>query len=167
MRCTLLKWSWLVAYLVTFASPVWAAREWASDKEPSFGYSFAYPAEIFRPLDNRDKPHFRYFASNSADAKFVVGAWENTKGQTPAEFRRWLVENVGGYDELTYSPHGRSWFVMSGHRGTSIYYEKVMFSCGGQLVNVLAVTYPANQRRFYDQIVENMEDGFRPGRNCA
>jgi hypothetical protein len=167
MRCTLPKWSWLVTSLLAFASPALGAREWASDREPSFGYSFAYPAQIFRPLHNQDKPHFRYFTSNSSDAKFVVGAWENTKGQTPAEFRRWLVENVGGYDELTYRPHGRSWFVMSGHRGTSIYYEKVMFSCAGQVVTVLALTYPEGQRGLYDPVVEDMEDNFRPARNCS
>ena len=56
---------------------------------------------------------------------------------------------------------------MSGHRGTSIYYEKVMFSCGGQVVNVLALTYPESQRELYDSIVEDMEDNFRPARNCS
>jgi hypothetical protein len=167
MPSTLLKWSWLVAVLiVTSCSASAAAKRWVTEVEPSSGYSFAYPAPVFKPLGSQGKRHFRYFG-NSSDAKFVVGAWENTKGQTPGEFKRWLIENVGGYEELTYRPRGRSWFVMSGYRGQSIYYEKVMFSCGGQLVNVLAVTYPANQRGFYDQIVETMEDSFRPGRNCT
>lgn len=166
MRFTLVKWSCLVAIVASTASSALADREWASEVEPTFGYRFAYPAHVFNSLGGHGKPHFRYFG-NSSDAKFVVGAWENTKEQTPEEFKRWLIENVGGYEEITYRPRGRSWFVMSGYRGDSIYYEKVMFSCGGQLVNVLALTYPANQRRFYDQIVEDMEDSFRPGRNCS
>ena len=28
---------------------------------------------------------------------------------------------------MTYRPRGRSWFVLSGYRGDTIYYEKVMF----------------------------------------
>jgi hypothetical protein len=40
---------------------------------------------------------------------------------------------------MTYLPRGRTWFVISGYRGDDIYYEKVMFSCGGSVVNVLAI----------------------------
>jgi len=43
------------------------------------------PDSDIHPLDNQNKPHFRYFTSNSLEAKFVMGAWEKTKGQTPAE----------------------------------------------------------------------------------
>jgi hypothetical protein len=43
-------------------------------------------------------------------------------------------------------------------------YEKAMFSCGGRLINSFAVLYPVAERRFYDPIVEGMEDSFRPGR---
>jgi hypothetical protein len=42
-----------------------------------------------------------------------------------------------------------------------------MFSCGGQVVSVLAVTYPERERQLYDPIVEDMEDNFRPARNCS
>jgi len=34
-------------------------------------------------------------------------------------------------------------------------------------VNVFAITYPVDQRNIYDQIVERMEDSFRPGRRCS
>jgi hypothetical protein len=57
--------------------------------------------------------------------------------------------------------------VLSGYRGDSIYYEKVMFSCGGSLVNVFAITYRVDQRNIYDPILERMEDTFRPGRRCS
>ena len=54
--------------------------------------------------------------------------------------------------------------MLSGYRGNSIYYEKVMFSCGGSLVNIFAITYPVEQRDVYDPIGERMENIFRPGR---
>lgn len=77
------------------------------------------------------------------------------------------MENAGGYDELTYRPRGRSWFVLSGYRGDTIYYEKVMFSCRGRVVNVFAITYPVNERDIYDPVVERMENVFKPGRACT
>src|SRR5689334_9676119 len=144
-----------------------AAARWALQRDPELGFRYSYPAEVFSPLKSDGKPYFHYFASPSSDAKFMVGAWDNARGQSPEGLKRWLIENVGGYDETTYRPTGRSWFVLSGYRGDAIYYEKVMFSCGGSLVNVFAVTYPVQQRNMYDPIVERMEDTFRPGSRCS
>jgi hypothetical protein len=144
-----------------------AAARWALQSDPELGFRYSYPAEVFSPLKGDGKPYFHYFASPSSDAKFMVGAWDNARGQSPEGLKRWLIENVGGYDETTYRPKGRSWFVLSGYRGDTIYYEKVMFSCGGSLVNVFAVTYPVEQRNTYDPIVERMEDTFRPGNRCS
>ena len=90
----------------------------------------------------------------------------NEEGRTPAAFKEWLIANTEGYDELTYRPRGRSWFVLSGYRGDNIYYEKVMFSCGGDVVNVFAMSYPVAERSHYDPIVERIEDQFRPGKAC-
>jgi hypothetical protein len=56
--------------------------------------------------------------------------------------------------------------VLSGYRGDKIYYEKVMFSCQGQLVSVFAITYPVDQRETYDPVVERMENAFKPGGRC-
>jgi hypothetical protein len=67
---------------------------------------------------------------------------------------------------MTYVPRGRSWFVISGYRGDDIYYEKVMFSCAGGVVNVFAISYPEALRHLYDPVVEQMEDSFRPGHHC-
>ena len=41
-----------------------------------------------------------------------------------------------------------------------------MFSCAGGVVNVLAITYPTDQRDLYGPVVEHMEDTFRPARRC-
>ena len=74
--------------------------------------------------------------------------------------------NADGYEDVTYEPRGRSWFVVSGYRGDQIYYEKVIFSCGGRIVNILAIAYPEARRELFDPIVERMEDHFKGGRRC-
>ena len=153
--------------LVVSSTAGTAAANWALQTDRELGFRYSYPAEVFSPIEGDGKPYFHYFASPSSEAKFLVGGWNNARGQSPEGLKRWLIENVGGYDETTYRPRGRSWFVLSGYRGDSIYYEKVMFSCGGSLVNVFAITYPVEQRDMYDPIVERMEDTFRPGSRCS
>lgn len=143
------------------------SQGWSRQRDPGVGFRFSYPSELFSPLPGDGKPYFHYFASQDESAKFLVGAWNNRKRQTPETFKRWLMANAGGYQELTYNLRGRSWFVLSGYRGDQIYYEKVMFSCGGTLVNVFAISYPADARQLYDPVVERMEDNFRPGSGCA
>lgn len=160
--------AWLaVAALAFIVLPARAAvSHWELQTDPHLGFRYSYPSEVFSPIEGDGKPYFHYFASSSPEAKFLVGGWNNAKGQSPEAFKRWLIQNVGGYDETTYHPRGRSWFVLSGYRANTIYYEKVMFSCGGSVVNVFAITYPTDQRDFYDPIVERMEDGFGPGSRC-
>ena len=139
---------------------------WSFEQDQELGFRYAYPLNLFSELRGDGKPAFHYFASHGSAAEFLVGAWNNRENRTPEGFKRWLIANAGGYDDVTYRPRGRSWFVLSGYRGEDIYYEKVMFSCGGQVVNVMAITYPTNQRETYDPVVEHMEDNFRPARSC-
>jgi hypothetical protein len=145
-----------------------AIAPWTFERDQELGFRYSYPQHLFYEIEGDGKPAFHYFASPlTPDAKFLVGAWNNRKGQTPPELKHWLMSNLGGYDDITYQPHGRSWFVMSGYRGSTIYYEKVMFSCRGTVVNILAVMYPTAQRDFFDPAVEHMEDNFRPGETCS
>jgi hypothetical protein len=168
VRATMFRSALACVALALVVLPAGAgASRWALQTDPDLGFRYSYPAEVFSPIENDGKPYFHYFASPSSEAKFLVGGWNNGKGQSPEGLKRWLIENVGGYDETTYRPRGRSWFVLSGYRGDSIYYEKVMFSCGGSLVNVFAITYPVDQRNIFDPIVERMEDTFRPGSRCS
>jgi hypothetical protein len=143
-----------------------AMAAWQSEHDPEMGFRFSYPSELFQRTEGDGKPGFHYFASPDSEAKFLAGGWDNAAGQSPASLKRWMIENVGGYDELTYRPRGRSWFVLSGYRGDTIYYEKVMFSCRDRLVNVFAITYPTSQRKLYDSVVERMEDVFKTGTRC-
>ena len=141
-----------------------ASKErWIEQRDPQFGYNYSYPEALFASVAGDGKPGFHYLAANASDAKFLVGAWDNRDGATPEHFKRWMIANAGGYEEITYQPRGRSWFVLSGYRGDQIYYEKVMFSCGERIVNILAIAYPVAERDQFDPVVERMEDRFSTG----
>jgi hypothetical protein len=152
--------------VAAIASASAATAPWAIEQDSALAFKFTYPRDLFHRTPGDGKPSFHYFVSRDSDAKFMVGAWDNKADQTPGEFKRWLMANTGGYDAMTYVPRGRSWFVLSGYRGDAIYYEKVMFSCAGRIVNVLAMTYPKGLRHLYDPVVEQMEDSFRPSSRC-
>ena len=156
----------LLLYLVAISSVSAATRTWTNERDPALGFNFSYPRDLFQRTEGDGKPSFHYFVSRDAEAKLMVGAWNNEAGQTPSEFKQWLLANTGGYDATTYVPRGRTWFVLSGYRGDDIYYEKVMFSCAGSVVNVFAITYPQGLRRQYDPVVEQIEDNFRPSNRC-
>lgn len=167
------RWKTLLAIAALFVigAPLAAvhagSQGWSRHRDPGVGFRFSYPSQLFAPIPGDGKPYFHYFVSPDDTAKFLVGAWNNGKRQTPESLKRWLMANAGGYEDVTYRPRGRNWFVLSGYRGDRIYYEKVIFSCGGAAVNVFAIAYPVEARELYDPVVERMEDDFRPGRGCA
>jgi hypothetical protein len=107
------------------------------------------------------------FVSEDGRAKLVVFGAENTENFTPAEYRSIILKEFAGYDEVTYGPRGSTWFVLSGFRGGDIYYQKVMFSCGGRIINALSITFPRDEKPFYEPIIERVEDNFRPARGQA
>ena len=44
-----------------------------------------------------------------------------------------------------------------------IFYEKAIFSCGGQLITSFAMLYPADKREVFDPIVARVANSFVPG----
>lgn len=102
--------------------------------------------------------------SQDGESKIVVFGALNEDGISPREYRKILLEEFGGYDKLDYQPIGKTWFVLSGYRGDTIYYQKVMFSCGNRVVNVFSINFPTAEKSFYERLVEIMEDNFRTGR---
>ena len=162
------QWGFLAALIVTLLAVGANAgnSHWQTIRDPGFGFTFSYPPVLFDRLPDDEKPSFYYFAAPEGEAKFLAGAWHEPTAGTPQKFKQWLLDNAQGYDEVTYRPRGRTWFVLSGYRGEQIYYEKVMFSCGNQVVNVFAMVYPVAERKRFDPVVERMEDQFHPGRRC-
>jgi hypothetical protein len=157
----------LVLVLTAIAANGAQARaDWSTQKDEQFGFTYSYPAELFVRTEG-ERHSFYYFRSQQTDAKFLVGAWNNERASTPEEFKNWMLTHAEGYEDITYQPHGQSWFVLSGHRGDEIYYEKTIFACGGRVVNVFAIAYPELERQRFDPVVERMEDNFKSGAGCG
>jgi hypothetical protein len=144
------------------------AREdgWVPYVNERFGFSFSYPAAVFQPAHRSEAGDGEAFRAIEGDGRLLAGAFENDDGHTLESYRGFIRERSYSGFEVSYAPRGRTWFVLSGESGTQVFYEKVMFSCGGRVINSFALIYPIASKRRFDAIVEGIENSFRPGRGC-
>ena len=138
--------------------------DWADYHNERFGLGLSYPTSVFRLERATTDGDGRLFRSRDGRARLLVGAFVNADGLSPASYQRFAARYSYPGMRIDYAPSGRNWTVLSGIRGDTMVYEKAMFSCGGSLINSFAMLYPVEERRFYDPIVERIEDSFRPGR---
>lgn len=91
------------------------------------------------------------------DARFEMSAMR-VEGVNNASDLRALIEGSEDYENMTYTPGGSRWLVVSGYRGPNIYYEK--FLIGSDKVRGFSVQYPTAKRDLYDPVVERLEESF-------
>jgi hypothetical protein len=132
-------------------------------KNTRFGYSLTYPSDVFNPEPESDNGDGRKFYSADHAAKVAVFGAYNTEKFTMEKYRDTLLKQFAGYEKVTYSPRGKTWFVLSGFHDGAVYYQKVMFSCGSDVINVLAINWPEASRERYDPIIELLEKNFHTG----
>lgn len=128
-----------------------------------FGYSFTYPREHFFPEPESPRGDGRSFYSQDRKAKVTVFGAHNSEKFTMDDYRKTLLKEFDGYEQVTYQPRGRTWFVLSGYHKGLVYYQKVMFSCENEIISVMAVKWPVENREHYDPIIEVLEKNFHPG----
>lgn len=141
-------------------------RNWTELRNERYGFSLQYPADVFVLERTADAGDGQVFASKESDAKLLVGALANESGYTPTTYQNYIAQHSYGQYRVDYRRLGRSWFALSGEGGGKTFYEKVMFSCEGRLINSFAMIYPTDQRSTFDPIVEHIEDTFRPSSEC-
>jgi hypothetical protein len=162
-----LEMTWCISFVtILFSAGLFSAAlsqgfKWESYRSERFGYTLLFPADVFKPRGEPPHGDGFEFVSRDGGAKLKVFAAYNTDNMGLVEYRAAVLGNFESYDKMDYGPMGQSWFVLSGIRGDSIYYQKVLFSCGGRVINAFALTYPKQQKREYDDIVTGIEKNFR------
>jgi hypothetical protein len=151
--------------------PSWAQdltgdAEWAAYRNERFGFTLSYPARVFHVEKRSEAGDGQVFISKDGEARLLVGAFSNSDKHTLASYQDYVLRNSYANYTVTYQRRGESWFVASGKGDGKTFYEKVMFTCGGQLINSFVMIYPDDQRSTFDPIVERIEDTFRPATRC-
>ena len=136
---------------------------WQSYRNERFGLSLSYPAKVFQMERTSEAGDGVVFGARGIDARMLVGALPNRDRHTVATYQDFVARKSYAAYRIHYRPRGNTWFVLSGEGDEKIFYEKVVFSCGGRLINSFALIYPAADRQIFDPIVERVEDTFRAG----
>jgi hypothetical protein len=141
-------------------------EDWTEYRNDRFGLNVLYPADVFTPDRAAEAGDGQLFRSEVGGGRLLVGALINDSGFSPASYQSYIARKSYGQYKIDYRPVGQNWFALSGEGNGRIFYEKVIFSCGGRLINSFALLYSTDNRVEFDRIVERMEKSFRPGQNC-
>jgi hypothetical protein len=147
--------------LLVFQAPA-KADQWLIYQNDRYGTTIDYPDRFKAepPPDNDDGRKF-----TSADgAEFSVSASYNALDFDLAKYQDFILKNRGRGEVVTYKTHGDNWFVISGTKGSDIFYERHVLSHGGEMTEDFVMTYPAAAKPRYDPIVARMAKSFRPGK---
>ena len=134
-----------------------SAQGWSRYTDPAFGTRIDVPVGLFGPLQRTTEG----VIFRGRQTKLEISA-KSAPGIGGARDLRAAIGKAPGYDRVDYTPSGSNWLVVSGFRGSMIFYEKYFVANG--VVEGFSFEYPIAERRFYDPVVEHMEDTFRPGR---
>ena len=139
---------------------------WVPYVNDRFGFSFRYPAAVFEPERKSERGDGEIFVGAGGEARLLVGAFENSDRHTVASYMNFIRRDSYSDYPVSYAPRGQTWFVLSGESSQNVFYEKVMFSCGGRIINSFALMYPVAAKSVFDPVVEGIENSFRPGQSC-
>jgi hypothetical protein len=128
---------------------------WSRYRNERFGTLVEVPLHIFKlvepPPVNGDG---RAFASQDGAQLTISGSYgPYVVTDTFNAYKAWLLENAE-LDRITYRAEGKTWLVLSGVKGQSIVYQKVVEGCGA--AHTLDIEYPASQKDLYDPVAVRM-----------
>ena len=143
------------------------AEETATYLNQRYGFTLSYPTARFRPQEPLSEEG-RVWVSHDGNARLLAGALPNADGMNLRDYRELLLKQSYPGAELDYAPVRDTWFVLSGTREGTMFYERVTFTCGGRLINSWAMLYPVEERQVYDRVLEKVARTYRAGeRNCG
>jgi hypothetical protein len=142
-------------------------EEIATYTNKRFGFQLSYPTARFKPQEPLSEEG-RIWVSHDGNARLMAGALPNADGMNLKDYREFVLNKSYAGGTLDYAPIRDNWFVLSGTRDGTVFYERVTFTCGGRLINSWAIIYPVQEKQIYDRLVEQVARGYRTGRsNCA
>lgn len=138
------------------------ADQWLTYHNDRYGTAIDYPDQ-FKPEPPPDADDGRKF-KDAQGAEFAVYASYNALDFNLAKYQDFVLKNLDPGEVVTYQAHGGNWFVISGTKGDSIFYQRHLLSHGGQMTEAFSITYPAAAKLSYDPLVARMAKSLRPGK---
>lgn len=147
---------WLALGMSTLGDAATAAADWTTYRNARHGFSIAYPTAPFADEPANESEDGRLVQSKDGATRLLVGAFANAEQMSLADYRAYLLEKNYSGAAIDYAPVRDKWFVLSGTRDGTMFYERVSFTCGGKLINSWAILYPATDRKTWDRVLERI-----------
>ena len=148
-------------------SPVSAEQGYRNYRNARFGVSADVPSDwkAGREPDNNDG---LVFSSPDGDATITVSGILNADNERANQVIAEEQRAEEG-ETVAYRKAGDRMAVISGTRGTTIFYRKTMLSCNDQVINHLVSEYPAAQKQAFDALVTRVAASMRtsPGEQIS
>jgi len=142
----------------------------ATYRNERHGFSLTYPTSQFWAFPAAT-PDGLQFVSKDGKARLLVGTLANFDGKKLADYRNFVLTESYPGANVTYAPVRDTWFVVSGvaRDGTTAFYQRVNFVCGGRNINSWTVIFPdADKKAVYAPIIDQVHRDYRLGDgNCA
>jgi hypothetical protein len=161
VRTTYLVCFGLFLGLTVIALPKAAAAEWRTYTNVRFGFSVEYPAHLLQiqpPPANNDG---RAFRSHDGQVGITASAGFNVLRSTVKGLYRESIAEYG-HEHVTFKKLRRNWFVVSGVRAGSLFYEFVAIVRKGdaEVTGRLTAKYPVLLKPLFDRVVTRMQRRF-------
>ena len=117
-------------------------NDYTTVQDPGLGFSLAYPSGVFAPDATRSSRLGRVFVSPDGKAKLLVGAFDNGEVISLDDYRAYVLEQNYAGAAIDYAPVRKRWFVLSGQRDGTMFYERVSFTCGGRSIDSWGIRHP-------------------------
>jgi hypothetical protein len=132
------------------------------------GFALTYPTDEFTPLPMATPDGFQA-VSKDGKARLLVGTIANFDEKSLEEYRTFLIAASYSGAKIHYAPVRGTWFVLTGTKadGTTSFYQRVNFVCGGRAINSWAVIFQYDEEYVYSNIIEQVHKDYRlGGGNC-
>lgn len=141
------------------------AANWQTVTNQKLGFEIAYPGNVFQPSAATSE-FGQVLQSPDGAAKLLIGSFDNESEASLEDYRAHVLETSYAGAVIDYAPVRRNWFVLSGVRSGTMFYERVSFTCGGKRITSWAMLYPEGQRGYYDRVLESIARTFKPSRGA-
>jgi hypothetical protein len=160
-------WAALTMASMAALSPVSAEQGYRNYRNMRFGVSADVPAawKAGREPENNDG---LVFSSPDGVATVTVSGILNADNE-PASAVIAEEQRAADGETITYRKASAHQAVVSGTRGTMIFYRKAILSCNDQILNHLVIEYPASQKQAFDPLVSHVAASMRssPGEQIS
>ncbi|HEX6000103.1 MAG TPA: hypothetical protein VFZ16_12030 [Hyphomicrobiaceae bacterium] len=161
----------LVGGLAASLAPAGGGVAWGQTKRgPDYttyvnakhGFSLTYPVTEFTPVPVAGPDGFQA-VSKDGKARLLAGTIANLDGKSLDEYRTFLINASYPGARIDYAPVRDTWFVVSGTKadGTTSFYQRVNFVCGGRSINSWAVVFPYDEEYVYSNVIEQLHKDYR------